>query len=211
MNIWKSRGDSSQRRERVRREEVRKGRIRRKKIRAREKAEKSWTTVVFFQCFVALEGLKVGSLKRRLRSHLARWEVKNCMPSFGAFLDVEGWDVQKVHGVAHFQDHVQSIVGICDVQKVHAVVVRSAFTSQNVQNTPRSEHFWKMRCSNSARPCGAKHISKSKRTEHTTSRALLEVQMSKRCTLSRPETYFEVKMWKAHHVWKTFGRLTAPR
>ena len=46
MNIWKSRGDSSQRRERVRREEVRKERIRRKKIRAREKAEKSRSTGV---------------------------------------------------------------------------------------------------------------------------------------------------------------------
>ena len=32
----------------------------------------------FFQRFVAPEGRKVGSLKRRVRSHLARWEMKNC-------------------------------------------------------------------------------------------------------------------------------------
>ena len=31
-------------------------------------------------------------------------------------------------------------------EKLHAVVVRSTFPSQNVQNTPGSEHFWKLRC-----------------------------------------------------------------
>ena len=47
-------------------------------------------------------------------------------------------------------------------EKLHAVVARSTFASQNVQNTPLSEHFWKLRCRKSARRCGAKHISKSK-------------------------------------------------
>ena len=51
--------------------------------------------------------------------------------------------------------------------KLHAVVARSTFPSQNVQNTPWSEHFWKLRRRKSARRCGAKHISKSKRTKHT--------------------------------------------
>ena len=45
-------------------------------------------------------------------------------------------------------------------EKLHAVVVRSTFRSQNVQNTPFSDHFWKLRCRKSARRCGAKHISK---------------------------------------------------
>jgi len=31
-------------------------------------------------------------------------------------------------------------------QKLHAVVARSTFPSQNVQSTPTSEYFWKMRC-----------------------------------------------------------------
>ena len=52
--------------------------------------------------------------------------------------------------------------GSSDVEKVHAVVARSTFPSQNVQNTPMSDHFWKFRCRKSARRCGAKHISKSK-------------------------------------------------
>ena len=47
-------------------------------------------------------------------------------------------------------------------EKLHAVVARSTFGSQNVQNTPGSDHFWKLRCGKSARPCGAKHIWRSK-------------------------------------------------
>ena len=31
-------------------------------------------------------------------------------------------------------------------EKLHAVVVRSTFRSQNVQSTPGSDHFWKLRC-----------------------------------------------------------------
>ena len=99
----------------------------------------------------------------------------------------------------------------CDVQKVHVVVARSTFRSQNVQSTPRSNHFWKLRCrksvcrciflsqnvqntprsehfsklrcSKSARRCGAKHISKSKCTKHASLGALLEVEIFKKCTL----------------------------
>ena len=52
-------------------------------------------------------------------------------------------------------------------EKLHAVVARSTFRSQNVQNTSASDHFWKLRCPKSARRCGAKHISKSKCTKHT--------------------------------------------
>ena len=31
-------------------------------------------------------------------------------------------------------------------EKLHAVVPRSTFGSQNVQNTPGSDYFWKLRC-----------------------------------------------------------------
>ena len=47
-------------------------------------------------------------------------------------------------------------------ERVHAVVARSTFPSQNVKNAPASDHFWKLRCRKSARRCGAKHISKVK-------------------------------------------------
>ena len=45
----------------------------------REKVGKPRNTA-FFQWFVAPEGRKKGSLKRRVRSQLARWEMKNCTP-----------------------------------------------------------------------------------------------------------------------------------
>ena len=51
-------------------------------------------------------------------------------------------------------------------EKLHAVVARSTFPSQNVQNTPGPDHFWKLRCRKSVRRCGAKYISKSKWTKH---------------------------------------------
>ena len=47
-------------------------------------------------------------------------------------------------------------------EKLHAVVARSTFPSQHVQNTPFPDHFWKLLCRKSARRCCAKHISKSK-------------------------------------------------
>ena len=67
-------------------------------------------------------------------------------------------------------------------EKLHAVVARSTFPSQNVQNTPFSDHFWKLRCPKSARRCGAKHISKSKGTKHRSVGPLLEVEMPTKCT-----------------------------
>ena len=73
---------------------------------------------------------------------------------------------------------VRTTFGSWDVGKVHAVVARSTFRSQNVENTPATDHFWKLRCRKSERRCGAKHISKSKCTKHTMLGPLLEVQMS---------------------------------
>ena len=90
-------------------------------------------------------------------------------------------------------------------EKLHAVVAGSTFPSLNVQNTPCSHHFWKLRCRKSARRCGAKHISKSKCTKHTILGPLLEVEMSKKCTLLWREAHFEVKMYKTHHCRTTFG------
>ena len=89
-------------------------------------------------------------------------------------------------------------------EKLHAVVARSTFRSQNVQNTA-PDHFWKLRCRKSARRCGAKHISKSKCTKHTMVGPLLEVETSKKCTPLWCEAHFEVKMYKAPHVRATFG------
>ena len=41
---------------------------------------------------------------------------------------------------------VRTTFGGSDVEKVHAIVARSTFRSQNVQNTRGSDHFWRFRC-----------------------------------------------------------------
>ena len=164
-------------------------------MQMREKVGKSRNTV-FFQWFEAPEGWKVGSLKRRVRSQLARWEMKICTPLWReAHFEVK---MYKTH-------HCRTTFGSCDVEKVHAVVARSTFPSQNVQSTPGPDHFWKLRCRKSARRCGAKHISKSKCTKHTILGPLLEVEMLKKCTPLWREAHFQVKMYKTLGVRTIFG------
>ena len=90
-------------------------------------------------------------------------------------------------------------------ENLHAVVARSTFPIQNVQNTRGSDHFWKLRCRKSARRCGAKHISKSKCTKHTILGRLLEVEMSKKCTPLWREAHFQVKSVKNWRSRTTFG------
>jgi len=151
MDRWKEEQGRGREKRKIRREKSRRERVRRKKMDMREKVGKSRFTV-FFKWFVAPEGRKVGSLKRWVRSQLARGEMNNCTPLWRE---------------AHFQVKtlktlaVGTTFGTWDVEKVHAVVARSTFRSENVQNTPASDHFWKLRCRKSARCCGAKHISKA--------------------------------------------------
>ena len=165
-------------------------------MQMREKVGKSRNTM-FFQWFGAPEGRKVGSLKRRVRSQLARWEMKICTPLWReAHFDVK---MYKTH-------HARTTFGSWDVEKVHTVVARSTFGSQNVQNTPCSDHFWKLRCRKSVRRCGAKHISKSKCTKHHMFAPFLEVRMLKKCTPLWREAHFQVKMYKTPHVRSHFWR-----
>ena len=186
----------------------------------REKVGKSRNTV-FFQWFGAPEGRKVGSLKRRLRSQLARWEMKNCTPLsrkviskskcvkhtiLGPLLEVEmSKKCTPLWRKAHFQvkmyktHHSRTTFGSWDVEKVHAVVAQSTVPSQNVQHTPAPDHFWQLRCRS------AKHIWKSKCTKHTMVGALLEVEMSKKCTPLWRKAQFQVKMLKTPGVRTTFG------
>ena len=165
------------------------------KMQMREKVGKSRNTM-FFQWFVAPEGRKVGSLKRRERSQLARWEMKKCTPL---------WREARFQVKMHKAPQCRTAFGSWDVEKVHAVVARSTFRSQNAQSTPFSDHFWKLRCRKSAHRCGAKHISKSTCIKHLSVGPLLEVQMSKKCTPLWHEAHFEVKMLKAFWVRTTCG------
>ena len=184
IDRWKAEQGRGREKRKIRRKKSRRERVRRKKMQMREKVGKLRNTV-FFQWFGAPEGRRVGSLKRRLRSQLARGEMRNCTPlwreahfqvkmykthqGFRPLLEVEmSKKCTPLWREAHFQvkmyktHQFETTFGSWDVEKVHAVVAQSTFRSQNVQNTPWSDHFWKLRCRKSARQCGAKHILKSK-------------------------------------------------
>ena len=99
---------------------------------------------------------------------------------------------------------VRTTFGSCDVEKVHLLWREAHLQVKNVQNTPTSDHFWKLRCRKGARCCGAKHIPKSKCTHYTTFRAPLEVEMLKKCTTLWREAHFQVKRLKTPHARTTF-------
>ena len=82
------------------------------------------------------------------------------------------------------------------MEKLHAVVARSTFRRQNVQNTPASDHFWTLRCGKSVQALwrGAKHIWNSKVLKTGGLGALLEVEMSKKWLWR--EAHVEVKCVK---------------
>ena len=225
MERWKAEQGRGREKRKIRREKIRRERVRRQKMQMREKVGKSRNTV-FFQWFVAPEGRKVGSLKRRVRSQLARREMKNCTPLWceahfevkmyktilGPLLEVAmSKKCTPLWREAHFEVKMyktpqrRTTFGSCDVEKVHVVVARSTFPSQNVQNTRGSDHFWKLWCRKSTRRCGAKHISKSKCTKHQGFGPLLEVAMSKKCTPLWREAHFQVKSVKNWRSRTTFG------
>ena len=122
--------------------------------------------------------------------------MKNCTPL---------WREAHLQVKMYKTPQLRTTFGSCDVEKVHAVVARSAFPSQNLQNISGPDHFWQLRCRKSARRCGAKHISKSKCTKHHMFAPLLEVRMLKKCTPFWREAHFQVKMYKTPHVRATFG------
>ena len=183
MERWKAEQGRGREKRKIRRKKSR-----RKKMQMRERVGKSRNTV-FFQWFGAPEGGKVGSLKRRVRSQLARWEMTNCTPL---------WREAHVEVKRYKAHHGRTTFGSWDVEKVHAVVARSTFWSQNVQNTPGSDHFWKLQRRKSARRCGAKHTSKSTCTKKTQFGCRKSARLVARST-------FQVKMYKAPHLRATFG------
>ena len=147
----KSRDGKSQRREVKKKEDHKRESLRRKKIQVREKVGK-WRDTVFFQWFVAPEGRKVGSLKRRVRSQLAKWEMKNCTPL---------WREARVQVKIYKAHQRRTTFRSCDVEKVHAVVARSTFRSQNLQSTTWTRHFWTLKRCFPRQAQGIVHLVKS--------------------------------------------------
>ena len=118
MDRWKAEQGRGREKRKIRRKKSRRERVRRNKMQMREKVGKSRNTV----CFQWFEARLVEMSKK-------------CTPLWRE---------------AHFQvkmykaNQLRTTFWSCDVEKVHAVVARSTFWSQNVQNTPCSDHFWKL-------------------------------------------------------------------
>ena len=203
MDRWKSKDGKSQRREEKKREDQRRERVRRKKMqmRARNGIKVAIRCVFPMMCGFGVSKSRLAKAAgaessgqmgdEQLQAVVTRstfpsqnvqstrcsehfWKLrwwKKCMPLWR-----EGHFQVKMHKTRNSQ----TTLGNWDVERVHAIVARSTFRSQNVQSTPFSDHFWKLRYRKSARSCGAKHTSKSKCTKHLSLGALLEVEMSKK-------------------------------
>ena len=112
-------------------------------------------------------------------------------------------------------------------EKLHAVVARSTFPSQNVQNTAGSEHFWKLRCRKRSKKCtplwrdrscdvekvhavvarstfASEKVKKMLKTPHVRS-TFGSWDVEKVHAVVWHEAHFEVKMYKTHQVQSTFG------
>ena len=139
---------------------------------------------VFFQWFVCRVSRKVGLLKRRVRSHVVRGEIKNCTPLWPkAHLEVKMYKTRQLRSTfwscdvenctplwrkAHLEVKMlkdwrcRSTFWSSDVEKLHAAVAKSTFGSENVKRLTVSDHFLKFWCRKNACRCGEKRIWKWK-------------------------------------------------
>ena len=186
MDSWKAEQGRGREKRKIRRKKSRRERVRRKKIQVREKVGKSRNTVFPRICgsggsksrLAKAAGAEPAGQMRDEKLHAVvaqstfrSQNVKNTRGSDN-FWKLRCRKCTPLWREAHFEvkmyktHHSRTTFGSWDVEKVHAVVARSTFRSENVQNTTCSRHFWRFRCRKSARRCGAKHISKWKCAKH---------------------------------------------
>ena len=125
--------ETAKRREEERRSE--KKRNQKKEDAGARKGRKAPIHCVFPMVCVAPDGRKVGSLKRQMRSHLAKWEMKNCTPLW-----------REAHFEVKSVKNWRAEIGSWDVEKARAVVAQSTFPSQRCKKLRGSDHFWMFRC-----------------------------------------------------------------
>ena len=173
------------------REDQRRERVRRKKMQMREKVRKS-RNIVFFPMICGSEGSKsrkVGSLKRRVLSHLAQMRDEK-LHAVVARSTFRSRNVQNTPGSDHFwQLRCRKSARRCGAKHIWkskctkhtmlgpllAVAMSKKCTplwreahfevkmrSQHVQNTPRTEHFWTFRSRFAWQAQGIVHLLKSK-------------------------------------------------
>ena len=136
MDRWKSRGGKSQRREEKRREEKRREEKRREEWRREEKRREERSEEKESE-----ERVK----ERRCRCAKGRKVAKH--RAFFPMICGSGGSKSRLAKVAGAEP-----AGQMGDEKLHAVVARSTFSSQNVQNTSTADHFWKLICRKKCMP-----------------------------------------------------------
>ena len=174
MDRWKAEQGRGRKKRKIRRKKSRRERVRRKKMQMREKVGKS-RNIAFFHWFGGSGGSKsrlakaagaepAGQMRDEklhavvARSTFASQNVQNT--AFSAhFLKFRCrkkctplWREARLEVKMYKAYHVRTTFGSCDVKKVHAVVARSTFPSQNAQNTPCSDHFLEVEMSKKCTP-----------------------------------------------------------
>ena len=198
MERWKAEQGRGTEKRKIRREKIRRERARGQKIQMREKVGKSRNTV-FFQWFVAPEGRKVGSLKRRVRSQLATGAMKNCTPLWRE---------------AHFQVNMYKTPG-----------VRTTFWKLRCRKIARrcgAKHISKSKCTKHLSVGPLLEVAMSKKCTPLWREAHFQVKsvknwrsrttfggsdvekVSKKCTPLWREAHFEVKSVKNWGFWAFF-------
>ena len=135
-------------RRRQKKEDQRREKVRRKKMQVREKVGQS-RSIVFFPMICGSKGSKsmlakaagaepAGQMRDEKIAREAQFEVKT-----------------------HKTHHAWTAVESWDVEKVHAIVARSTFQSQNAQNTRGSDQFWRRGCRFAWQAQGIVHLFKS--------------------------------------------------
>ena len=160
--------------------------------------EKSRSTV-FFQRFVAPDGRKISSLKRRVRSNLVGWEIKNCTPL---------WRETNFQTKIYETPPFRSTFGSWDIQKLHAAVARSRFEVKTVQ-THSVGTLLETETFRSARGCGAERVSKSKCSKRHTVRALFVLERLTKRTQLWSQARVKIKSNKNWQSPSTFWGLDA--
>ena len=158
--------ESRRRRKEVRRSEKRKRE--KKEDAGARKGRKVAIHCVFLQWFVAQEGPKVGSQKRRVRSQREAHFKANGQNTSASdhFWKLRCRKSARRCGAKHISKSKctkHTMFGpLLEVEMPKKCSAQTTFPRQNAQSTQGSDHFWQLRCRKSARLCGAKHVSKSK-------------------------------------------------
>ena len=130
----------------------------------RWRSAKSWghrKKIILFPVFLDPEGRKIGSLKRRVRSRLARWQMKNIMP-----LWCEIYSKTKI-----YRDI--SVGRLLEIKI--SVVARHILGNKYIQNISILDGFWKWRYRTNLRH----YIWKSKLIKIISLGILLEIESLK--------------------------------